>query len=203
MGKKKRNILDMATILFAENGYNETSIAELARITQSAQGTIFYHFKSKNDLFLAVLSDVKEGIIREFEEYTRTQNFDTGLEMVEEVMGFFFYMAAHHEEWFRLIQRHYPYELARINEECRGHLEAIFTTLIGMFETAIRRGQADGSIKTASSWKTALILFSMVNGLLCLKFHDLYDAGSLYGEFIASCGKLVANASLETRGRAC
>lgn len=191
MPKKKRFILDAATVLFAEKGYNETSIAELANITRSAQGTIFYHFKTKNDLFLAVLSDVKEGIAREFDEYTRTHDFDTGLEMAEEVMAFFFYMAAHHEEWFRLIQRHYPYELARINEECRSHLEAIFTTLIDLFEAAIRRGQADGSIKAASSWKTALILFSMVNGLLCLKFHDLYDAGSLYEELISSCRRLL------------
>jgi AcrR family transcriptional regulator len=192
MAEKKRAILDAATVLFAEKGYNETSIAELAHITGSAEGTIFYHFKTKNHLFLAVLSGVKQGITREFEQYVGTHRFKTGLEMIGEVIAFFFYLAAHHEEWFLLIQRHYPYELARINEECRGHLEAIFNTLIDLFEAAIRRGQEDGSIRALPTRKMALVLFSMVNGLAWLKFHDLYDAASLYQELFAACQKMLA-----------
>ena len=193
MAQKKRAILDAATVLFAEKGYNETSIAELAHITGSAEGTIFYHFKTKNHLFLAVLSGVKQGITREFREYVGTHRFKTGLEMIGEVIAFFFYLAAHHEEWFLLIQRHYPYELARTNEECRGHLEAIFNTLIDLFEVAIRRGQEDGSIRALPTRKMALVLFSMVNGLAWLKFHDLYDAASLYQELFAACQKMLVN----------
>ena len=142
-------------------------------------------------MFLAVLSNVKQGITREFEDYVGTHHFETGLEMLGEVIAFFFYLAAHHEESFLLIQRHYPYELARTNEECRGHLEAIFNVLIDLFEEAIRRGQADGSIRPLPTRKIALVLFSMVNGLAWLKFHDLYDAASLYQELFASCQRML------------
>lgn len=192
MAKKKQSILHAATFLFAEKGFNETSIAEVARITQSAEGTIFYHFKTKNDLFLAVLSSVKQGISREFETYLGTRRFDTGREMMDEVIAFFFYLAAHHEEWFMLIQRHYAYELARTNVECRGHLEAIFNTLIDLFEAAIFRGQEDGSIGSLPTRKTALVLFSMVNGLVWFKFHDLYDPASLYEELQRACHRILS-----------
>ncbi len=191
MSKKKLAILNAATILFAEKGYNETSVAELAKITQVAEGTIFYHFKNKTELFLATLEGVKEGILREFEEHISNRKFETGLEMMEEVIGFFLYLAGHHEQWFLLIQRNYPYELARENNDCREHLQAIYNTLLDLFEGAIRRGQTDGSIMEIPPRKTAILLFSMVNGLTWLKYHDLYETGSLYQELMALCRRLL------------
>ncbi|MBW2367852.1 MAG: TetR/AcrR family transcriptional regulator [Deltaproteobacteria bacterium] len=187
MSKKREAILNTATILFSEKGFNETSIAELAQFSKVAEGTIFYHFKTKADVFLAILENVKNGITREFDQYIGQCNFDTGLQMMEEVVAFFLYLASHHEAWFRLLHRHYPYEFARSNNECRSHLEAIYNTLIDLFEGAIHRGHMDGSISKRSPRKTALLIFSMVNGLIWLKFHDLYDISSLYQELLTSC----------------
>jgi len=191
MSQKKIAILNAATVLFAEKGYNETSVAELAKITQVAEGTIFYHFKNKTELFLAALEGVKEGILFEFEQHIRAKKFETGLDMLEEVIAFFLYLAGHREQWFLLIQRFYPYELARENDDCRSHLQAIYNTLLDLFEGAILRGQDDGSIGDIPPRKTAIILFSMVNGLTWLKYHDLYETGSLYQELLALCRKLL------------
>lgn len=183
--------MNAATILFAEKGFFETSTAELARVTDSAEGTLFYHFKNKTDLFITILEDVKEGILREFDGFMQPRKFETGLEMVEEVVSFFLYLAGHWEQWFRLLQRHYPYELARVNEDCRGHLEAIYNSLVDLFEGAIVKGQSDGSIRPISPRQSALLLFSMVNGLVWLKFHDLYDTATLYNELLASCRRIL------------
>ena len=40
--------------------------------------------------------------------------------------------------------------------------------------------------------ETAMILFAMVDGLLRLKTCNLYDAGALYDELIASCRRMLA-----------
>ena len=79
MAKKKEAILKAAAVLFAEKGYTESSIAELARMTNSAEGTIFYHFKTKADLFIAVLADIQEGIISEFNTYMSSCKFENGI----------------------------------------------------------------------------------------------------------------------------
>lgn len=192
MAGKKLEILHAATILFAQKGYNETSIAELARITGVAEGTIFYHFKTKTDLLLAILEDVKVHIIREFDHYMDSQQFDSGMGMLEEVIAFFLYLVGHNAEWFMLIQRHYPHELARQNSECRHHLESIYNTLVDFFEGAIHKGQDDGSIRPAPARKMALLVFSMVNGLVWLRFNDLYDTGSLYRELIDACRHMMS-----------
>lgn len=196
MPPKKQAILRAATILFGEKGFKDTSVAEIAQITGAAEGTIFYHFKNKTELFLAVLEGVKSGILREFDEYISGRYFDHGLEMVEEVIAFYLYLAGHREEWFLLLNRHYPYELSRVNAECRGYLEAIYSTLVDLFEGAILKGQGDGSIEKMPSRKIALLLYAMVHGLVWLKFHDLYDTGTLYQELLVVCRKLLSGNNL-------
>jgi hypothetical protein len=112
--------------------------------------------------------------------------------MIEGVVAFLLYLASHREQWILLLHRHFPYELARENDRCRIHLEAVYNTLIDLFEGGIRRGREDGSIRDLSPRKTALVLFSMVNGLIWLKFHDLYDSATLHQELLGACGKIVS-----------
>ncbi len=192
MTSKKQNILETATILFAEKGFKGTSISELARVTSSAEGTIFYHFENKTKLLVTILENVKNGILEEFEAFTRNHQFASGKEMIEGVVAFFLFLASHKEQWILLLHRHFPYELARENEKCRYHLEAIYNTLIDLFEGGIRLGQVDGSIRELPPRKTALVLFSLVNGLIWLKFHDLYDADTLNRELLSACRKIVS-----------
>ena len=196
MAKKKEAILKAATVLFAQNGYTETSVAELAHTTHAAEGTIFYHFKTKSDLFIAILKDVRLGITHEFDQYMTRVQCDNGLEMMEKVITFLLYLAGHHEEWFLLLQRHFSYEMAYESEACRDHLATIYKTLLDLFEGAIIKGQQDGSIATKlPTHKTALLLFSMVNGLIWLNLNDLYDTTTLYEELLVSCRRVLTTSN--------
>ncbi|GBC61246.1 TetR family transcriptional regulator [Desulfonema ishimotonii] len=195
MSPKKKLILKAAAALFAEKGFRDTSIAELSKMTGAAEGTIFYHFKTKEDIFISILKNVREGIVREFNQYVHGREFENGMAMLEGVIGFYLYLAGQMEDWFMLLYRHYPYQLAKVNPVCREHLEAIYNCLANLFEDAIRQGQADGSIGNVSPRKTALIIFSMVNGLVWFKVYELYDAGTLFDELIISCRKILCNDS--------
>ncbi len=188
---KKRVILQAATRLFAEKGFRETSMSELAKVTKAAQGTIFYHFKSKEELFLSILEELKGDIIEEFERYFTERKFKTGLDMMEGAISFYLYLAGAMEDRFLLLHRHDAYELARVNPICKGHLEGIYDCLLGIFEQAILLGQEDGSIGDMPARKTALIIFTMVDGLVRFNTYNLYDAGALYNELIESCRKIL------------
>jgi hypothetical protein len=41
--------------------------------------------------------------------------------------------------------------------------------------------------------KTALIVFTMVDGLVRFKLYNLYDAGALFNELMASCRRMLEN----------
>jgi AcrR family transcriptional regulator len=184
---KKVIILQCATKLFAVKGYKETSMAELAKIADIAHGTIFYHYGSKEELFLSILQSFKEDLSAEFENRFDSASCANGLEMVEEVIAFYFNIADKMEDRFLLLHRHDAYELAQINPVCREHLEAIYTCFVDMFEKAILTGQRDASIAALPARKVALIIFSMVDSLVRFNTYRLYSAGTLANELIAAC----------------
>lgn len=190
---KKSAILSMATILFANKGFSNTSMTEVASMTDIAGATIFYHFKTKEDLFVAVLESVKTGIVQEFSLYLQEEQFTSGLEMLLGAVSFHLHLAAMKKEWFLLLHRHYTYELAAVNPVCRKYLEDIYTCLVDIYEKALSLGQKDGSICELSARKTALIILAMVDGILQLERNNLYNAGPLYSELIESCRRMVNN----------
>ncbi|MET3545358.1 TetR/AcrR family transcriptional regulator [Paenibacillus cellulositrophicus] len=53
----KRKIADAAHALFVQKGYKATSIEDIVAATGSSKGNIYYHFKSKEGLFLHLLEE--------------------------------------------------------------------------------------------------------------------------------------------------
>lgn len=191
--KKKDIILQVAMQLFAKKGFKDTSMAELSKITGAAEGTIFYHFKTKQDIFLEILKTAKEDILSEFKRFIENRKFESGIEMMEGVISFYLYLSGIKEDLFLLLHRRYPFELAEINPVCRDHLEAIYNCFLDIFEEAIIVGQYDGSIAPMPARKTALIVFTMVDGLVRFKLYNLYDTAALVNELITSCRRMLEN----------
>jgi AcrR family transcriptional regulator len=61
-------ILKAAIRLFATRGFHETSMSEVAREAKVSKALIFWHFKTKEDLFLAVLNKLLEPYVIDFAE---------------------------------------------------------------------------------------------------------------------------------------
>ncbi len=189
---RKEVILQASSRLFSDKGFNETSVSEISHTSGVAEGTIFYHYKNKEGLFLAILEGLKDDIISGFDQYFKEKKFPSGLDMVEGALSYYLYLAGMKEDRFHLLHHRYPYELAVVNPLCRELLEAIYNCVVDIFEQAILRGQQDGSIGEVSSRKMALILFSLVDGLVRFKTYNLYDPAGLYNELISACRKMLA-----------
>lgn len=53
----KRRIAEAAKALFMQKGYRSTSIENIVEATGSSKGNIYYHFKSKEGLFLHLIEE--------------------------------------------------------------------------------------------------------------------------------------------------
>jgi AcrR family transcriptional regulator len=188
---RKDTILKTATRLFAEKGFKETSVAELSSLSGVAEGTIFYHFKTKEDLLLHILATLKETITTEFRDYRESRTAQAGMEMMEEAISFYLYLTGKLEDEFLLLHHDFIYQLAQVNPTCRGYLQEVYDCLVDIFEEAIEVGRKDGSVSDRSGRKTALLIFTMVDGLVRFKHHNLYNAAALHGELIASCQRMI------------
>nr|WP_247681967.1 TetR/AcrR family transcriptional regulator [Paenibacillus sp. Marseille-P2973] len=53
----KKRVVEAARILFAQKGYKATSIEDIVAATGSSKGNLYYHFKSKEGLFLYLIDE--------------------------------------------------------------------------------------------------------------------------------------------------
>ncbi|MGD8835093.1 MAG: TetR/AcrR family transcriptional regulator [Desulfobacteraceae bacterium] len=192
---KKKVILLAATALFSEKGYDGASIAELSKMTGAAGGTIFHHFKNKEDLFLNILGGIKAAILGSFDQFQKTGNFTNGLEFVEGAVSLYLKLTGQMHDQFLLLHRHFPYKMAETNPVCREHLVSIYDCLLDIFEQGILIGKKDGSIGDVPARNSAMLLFSMADGIARYNTYHLYDAGALYSDLIKSCRKLLTDGS--------
>lgn len=56
--ERHQEIIDTASMLFIENGYDKTQIADIAKQMNVAQGLIYHYFKSKTELLYAVIDEM-------------------------------------------------------------------------------------------------------------------------------------------------
>lgn len=63
----RERILQAAESVFAEKGYYEALVEEIARTSQTSKGAIYFHFPSKEELFAALMERLAESLLREVE----------------------------------------------------------------------------------------------------------------------------------------
>lgn len=63
----KQFIVDVATKIFERKGYSATSMAEIKNETNLSKGSIYYHFKNKEELYLYCIEQVSKDFIRNWE----------------------------------------------------------------------------------------------------------------------------------------
>lgn len=58
MGDTRQDILDASLVLFAEQGYDKTSLREIAEQVGVTKAALYYHFPSKEQILLALFEPV-------------------------------------------------------------------------------------------------------------------------------------------------
>lgn len=67
----QQKIIHISSKKFAKNGYQKTSLSDIAKSVKISKGTLFYHYPSKEELFFIVLSqNIDSAFEEEFEFYT-------------------------------------------------------------------------------------------------------------------------------------
>src|SRR5687768_18585233 len=64
-GDKRDSILKAATRVFAQNGYFQSQVADVARVAGVAAGTVYLYFKGKDDLLVSIFEKSMAEVITE------------------------------------------------------------------------------------------------------------------------------------------
>ena len=83
MNKTKRKIFETSMKLFAEKGYDATSIEEITATVGVAKGTLYYHFSSKEEIFNFL---IEEGVkLLKNSIAIKTDNLENSLDKIRAI----------------------------------------------------------------------------------------------------------------------
>jgi AcrR family transcriptional regulator len=71
-GDTRQRIQDVALELFAEQGYEKTSLREIAERLDVTKAALYYHFKTKEEILVSIFEDLSQPIV-ELIEWGRQQ----------------------------------------------------------------------------------------------------------------------------------
>ncbi len=100
---KKHEIISAAAKLFANKGFDKTTLDEIASASEFGKGTIYNYFSSKEEIFTALLED----ITTQYLEFLK-KNIDSTIslkDLVEQIATNIFSFYVNHPEEFVLMHR--------------------------------------------------------------------------------------------------
>ena len=71
MNKTKKVIFEAAIKAFSKKGYHKATMDEIAEIAGVAKGTLYYHFKSKEDIFKFIIDEGIKVVKEELNDKTK------------------------------------------------------------------------------------------------------------------------------------
>ncbi|MFK5894354.1 MAG: TetR/AcrR family transcriptional regulator [Pseudomonadota bacterium] len=161
---RKKQILEISMDLFRESGYENTSIADIAKMAGISRGVIFYYFEGKKELGEQVIRQSLKNYGRYVQ--TRVNKKHTASEkLLEFVEACLDYTSVHHEDWIVFVDT-----IGRVgnNTEKNGALAWMSERTQENLVTIIIEGQNAGEIETYPAQELSWILHGVVDGLMSL-----------------------------------
>jgi len=150
-------ILKAAMHLFASRGFHETSMSEVAREAHVSKALIFWHFKTKEELFVAVLNRLLEPYVIDFAEEAGALDERAQLKKLVEFYLSFVRENVSSVRFFLAQMLHDPHLSESLNEQVLrlyGGYRALLTELIA-------RSQQNGICKRRFAPEAATGFFAL------------------------------------------
>ena len=97
----RQKIIQAAIEVFGKNGFQNSSIAEIARKADVADGTIYQYFKNKEDLFFAIPSEKTKEFCQELELHL--QGITGSVNKMRKFIWYYLYFFQENPEYARTL----------------------------------------------------------------------------------------------------
>ncbi len=170
--QRKQAIIDAAEKVFFSKGFENATVDDIANEAEFSKGTLYLYFKSKEEIYLAIILRGMKLMGEIFE--ARLKKSLTGLETVRELgrgyMEFYF----KYPEYMNAMMYYENMEILLENEKGYADCDDFYTKTTGetfksldILVESIERGIKDGSVsKELDPVKTAIILWGEITGML-------------------------------------
>ncbi len=178
MNKTKRKIFEASMKLFAEKGYEATSVEEITATVGVAKGTLYYHFSSKEEIFNFLIEEGAKLLLNNMA--IKTQKLENSIDKLRSIVILQIRVLKKYENLITIF-------LSQIWGNDFKSIKCKYTILnyISEIEKIVNEGIAKKEIKPADSSIIATEIFSLtcVSLIIKLKNQEELDVKKLSKEF--------------------
>lgn len=159
--KRRQELVDAAERLFLTRGYEQTAVSDIVKEVSVAQGTFYYHFRSKAE----ILEEVVKKSIFSLAEKLRLAAESEDLDAVTKLDGFFDTLVKFGRPNNELIALMHDEGNLMLHHKLA---KTTISLVVPLLSKIIRDGVEEGVFRVAHSEETAKLLLLAVGEL----FHD-------------------------------
>jgi TetR/AcrR family fatty acid metabolism transcriptional regulator len=157
-------ILEAARKVFAERGFHEATVDDIAEAAGVAKGTVYLYYQSKRDVYFAAL---KFGIAQMYSSLLRElKKVSTPEEKLKALIGAKLTYFDENRDFFRI----YYSELGNIPSALPGGMDNEFKTLYQeqarLVESILKEGARKGAIRNLRTEQTAFAISDVIRGVV-------------------------------------
>ncbi len=177
----RAHILQAAITLFAKNGYDASSVAEICQAAGVSKGAFYHHFASKQAVFQSLLEGWLAGL---------NLQMDALLNNAPDVPAGFMRLVSMASPIFRDAQGQFPMFLEFWTQSSRDPLLwataiAPYRHFLQLFTDALAKGIQQGSIRPVDPKMTAQALLALAMGVV---LQQVMDPQETAGDGVAELG---------------
>lgn len=165
MNVTKRRIFEISTQLFAEKGYEATSIEEITAVVGIAKGTLYYHFESKEEMFNQLIQDGADFLKKSID--IKTRNVTNPVEKIKRIIIIQIKISKKFDKFMTMLFTQMWGNEAR-NKFVRQKIDEYINKIKPIAEEAIKQGY----FKNMTSEILTDLIFGQISCVLKRKLND-------------------------------
>ena len=173
-------ILKVATDLFARDGFENVSMAQIARDSELAKGTLYLYFQSKHELLFRILEPI---LVRHNEDLQSFVDHFVGSteELFFELIEFFFQWHEKDREAYDLVSTYEAKTYKKLlSPEKNERLLNLMMQNLACLQKVIEQGIDEGLFKEVNPKVIAVIFWNILSSVLRYQENRLFAGGNDY-----------------------
>ncbi|HCY84566.1 MAG TPA: hypothetical protein DHV36_05460 [Desulfobacteraceae bacterium] len=161
---RRGQILDAARKQLFSKGIENVSISGIARAAELGVGTIYFHYKNKEDIFIA-LQEEGVGILHDIIGRIADSDIEPD-EKLRQIALAFYEFSDTHQEYYNIISYFLSSPRIFFEADQKERVDLSGTKILGVIRDIVEKGNADGHFMEKSPDKFAVMFWGALYGLL-------------------------------------
>ncbi len=141
---KRQKIMEAAVVVFADKGFYNSTVADVARSADVADGTIYLYFKNKDDLLISIFEHSMEmfiGTVR-----GELENIDNPRDKIRKFITLHLQLVQKHQNLAQVIQ----IELRQSSKFMKEYANEKFFEYLSLIQGVIEEGKEQGLFRASA-----------------------------------------------------